>query len=487
MGNSQATPVRTNPTIPFTILNPITPKNYTVYVVLGLSFGDEGKGKVMESYLIDKKTNTKAKYSIRFNGGNNAGHTIICSSTDPHLFMTEEKKIEYSGEMVKFATHQLPSGILFGIPGIIGYNCVVNLMELFEEISVIAIQLGRTFQEIADLLTIVPEAHLITPNHVNEDRQNNIVGTTGKGIGPTYAAKALRKGIRIGYYVADPYHYNDMNDITEEIKGLSILSFTNGTIFGIKIKSINNLISSLNDNDVVVMEGAQGYALDNTRGRTYPYVTSSDCTVGTPCSYGFNLTNLIPIGCSKAYKTYVGSLHMEEGFDEKNRLAGKGELLRQLGKECGVTTGRPRQCMMMNLDEEIEALQINQIKEWIINKSDILDRYNILLEKLDTYVRTGMVCGSDEDTILLQQYINDTKDNHQLYCEMIETGAYTLQYKYNILKFNTWNEMRAHITNAVENNSCLPNLERIIWYACAESNVDLVEEPRYRMLAWSMD
>ena len=106
------------------------PNHYKVFVVLGADWGDEGKGKVMPYYICEQ--GKKARFTIRFNGGPNAGHTIYMRPDHPQLFITEKKKEEYDGKTIKFATHQVPSGVIFGVQSIIGKKCVVDLEKLYK-------------------------------------------------------------------------------------------------------------------------------------------------------------------------------------------------------------------------------------------------------------------------------------------------------------------------------------------------------------------
>ena len=168
--------------------------NYSVFVILGNQYGDEGKGKVMRRYLVDGEE--KARYCIRFNGGPNAGHTLYVDPTDPDLFINPEKIDKYDKD-IKFATHQVPSGVIFGIKCKIGHGCVLDLKKMYDEIITVSDQLGVSYKEIAKLINISPNAHLILPEHVEEDNKNNKVGTTGSGIGPVYSDKALRCGLSV--------------------------------------------------------------------------------------------------------------------------------------------------------------------------------------------------------------------------------------------------------------------------------------------------
>ena len=453
----------------------ITPthKNYKVFVVLGADWGDEGKGKVMPYYICGQ--GKKARFTIRFNGGPNAGHTIYVNPDHPELFITKDKHNEYGTKTIKFATHQVPSGAIFGVQSIIGKNCVVDLVKLYDEIVTVAGQLGRTYDEIANLITITPEAHIIMPWHVKEDQENNKVGTTGTGIGPAYCAKARRDGFRVEQYYLQ-FSEERCKELTDAIKALPATSFTNNKIIGITIKSCNDLVKQLEDGDVIVMEGAQGFYLDPNQG-DYPYVTSSDCTVAGCMTYGFDWNNIFPVCCSKACPTYVGALQMEEGFEQDVRPSGMGELLRLLGKEYGVTTGRRRQCLVFNLDRVIYALQTNQCSTWILSKSDILDSYALILQKLQDYLDTERFSFTEsktEEQQILEDYVLETHNNTELFKRLIAEGAYRLTFKGNGIKFQSGEEMRGYISAVLKleaKKGFLPKLHEIMWWDTPSSEI----------------
>jgi adenylosuccinate synthase len=420
----------------------------------------------------------KAKFCVRFNGGPNAGHTVYVRANDPYLFINPEKTT--TQKIIKFATHQVPTGVLFGITSIIGYNCVVDLEKLYYEIQEIALQLGKTYQQVASLITITPEAHVILPWHIEKDRKNNKVGTTGTGIGPCYADKAYRRGYRIIDYYQNPnqYIYNHadkekkLQELTKKLTELST-SFTNNMICGVQIKSCKNISKELVDNDVVVMEGAQGYHLDINHGQ-YPFVTSSDCTIAAVCSYGFDLSHIHSIGVSKAYQTYVGANIKEANFNDKQLYSGDAELLRLLGKEYGVTTGRRRQCLPLNMDLDFEALRINQTRQWIISISDILDVYQTTLSTLQTYCETQQLPepNTDYNKVLIEYITNVGKDNYPHFQHIINNGAYQLIYQNQMHKFQSWSQMKEFITTLISTEQ-LPHLQKVIWWNHQASEVTI--------------
>jgi adenylosuccinate synthase len=431
-----------------------------VYVVLGNQFGDEGKGKLMRVFLVGTDGRVLARFSIRVNGGPNAGHTIKLIRSDPALWVGPE--FVRNDQPIKFATHQLPSGILFGVPGIIGYNCVVDLFKLEKEIAEVAALLCRTVEEVQALLTIAPCAQLITDESIAEDRANNKVGTTGTGIGPTYSKKALRTGTQIGDRTA---HYPVPASMPR------VLGHNNTnvcTLGAITVAPINGLLESLGEGDVVVIEGAQGIWLDIDLG-AYPHVTSSDCTIASACKYGLDLEDMVAAGISKAAMTYVGSKQMEPGFVQNEPHTGNMEMLRLIGQEYGVTTGRRRQVLTLDMDLEIDALHINQCRYWVVNKSDVLEPFQRALDmaKAGTLAEHG-------ETEELKAY-----GQHLLaHPELIATlppSAYQFKRGTRVETFTSWTDMKEAIQTVIGQavkERRLPKLTDILFYDAPESDVD---------------
>jgi adenylosuccinate synthase len=295
-------------------------------IVLGCSFGDEGKGKVVYDLLKKNKYNM----CIRFNGSGNAGHTI---------YEDDEK----------FVVHQLPVGILLkNVYNLISSDCLIDIVRLKSEINEIK---GKGI-EIEGRLFISKACHIITPECIDYDRKNNLIGTTGSGIGPTFSQKMLRIGKRV-------------EDFSEEINSL-----------GVQIVDMRKFWFSdfvRNNIKTVLLEGAQGFELDINWTNNYPYCTSSTCTLGGAINTGIPLNSIRHIyGIAKAYDTYVGAFKFqpEEFNDELNKIG-------DVGKEYGATTGRRRQCNFLNLDNLIESLKINSCNHCIINKLDILKEVSI--------------------------------------------------------------------------------------------------------------
>jgi adenylosuccinate synthase len=282
-------------------------------VVLGIQHGDEAKGKVTH-YLSKNKDYT---HVLRFNGGCNAGHTIY-----------------HEGR--KFVTHHIPAGVFYGIKSIIGPGCVISPKHFFEEVR----ELQEAGIQIHGKLFIAKNAHVITEMHLNEEITENKIGTTRRGNGPAYRDKYARKGIRAGELNTLSSY---MIDLYEEFHGDQAIK--------------------------VLCEGAQGFGLDVDWG-DYPYVTSSHCGLGSVFLNAVSPRWLRDVwGVAKIYETYVGAKSFEP--DEPIFQA-----LRDLGEEYGATTGRPRQCNWLNLDELRKNIILNSVNKLVINKMDIMRDLN---------------------------------------------------------------------------------------------------------------
>jgi adenylosuccinate synthase len=284
----------------------------TIDAVIGLSRGDEGKGKVCH-YLLSKGDYT---HVLRYGGGGNAGHTIY-----------------HKGK--KFVTHQVPAGVFYGITSVIGNGCVINTDKLFQELEYLE-QGGVSARK---HLKIARNAHVIQPEHLLEDGQDTSIGTTRTGNGPCYRDKYARRGL--------------LAQDCPELKEFLV--------------DMHEEFYPEDDKDLVVLaEGAQGFYLDVDWGK-YPYVTSSHCGIGSVLLNGFNHKQIRRVyGVAKAYETYVGA----DKFEPFDPTFGR---IRELGQEYGATTGRPRQCNWLNIDEVIKAAQMNGVDEVLFNKLDVLD------------------------------------------------------------------------------------------------------------------
>lgn len=319
-------------------------------IVLGCSFGDEGKGKVVYDLLKKNGYNL----CVRFNGSGNAGHTIYENDN-------------------KFVVHQLPVGILLqNVYNLISSDCLVDISRLKSELD----ELKEKGINTAGRLFISKSCHIITSESIEYDRQNNKVGTTGSGIGPTFSQKMLRIGKRV-------------EDFYEEI-----------TRLGVEIVDMRKFwFSEFVKNNIkkVLLEGAQGFELDINWTNNYPYCTSSTCTIGGAINSGIPLKSIKDVyGVAKAYDTYVGAYKFQpEEFNDQLNIIG------DLGKEYGSTTGRRRQCNFLNLDNLIESLKINSCTKCIINKVDILNQASIYKLYYNNTLETF------SDLIEMQSFIAD--------------------------------------------------------------------------------
>lgn len=282
-------------------------------VVLGLSYGDEGKGKICHSLLEQNKYT----HVVRFNGGHNAGHTIYHNSK-------------------KLITHIIPSGVFYGIKSIIGPGCVVDVEKLFREIDYLEDNGIKT----EGLIYIAKNAHIILEEHLAEDVTDTSIGTTRTGNGPCYRDKYARKGVRAEEIdILQPY----LIDIFEEFYG------------------------SNNRNVKILAEGAQAFHLDIDWG-DYPYVTSSHCGIGSVLLNGFNHKQIRNVyGIIKAYDTYVGA----KDFQPADEIF---ERIQQEGQEFGATTGRKRKCNWLNWNNIQKAIRMNGVNKLVVNKVDILEK-----------------------------------------------------------------------------------------------------------------
>ena len=334
-----------------------------VDVLLGLQWGDEGKGKV-----VDVLT---PKYDViaRFQGGPNAGHTL-----------------EFEGE--KYVLRSIPSGIFQGGKVNIIGNGVVLAPDLFmQEVK----ELEKSGHNLKDRLKISTKAHLIMPTHRLIDaaqeakKGKNKVGTTGKGIGPTYTDKISRTGLRVGdildnfkekYEAHKAAHLDQLKalnytdfDITEiEKTWLEGIEFMKNFQFVEGEYAVNNY---LKEGKSVLCEGAQGTMLDVDFG-SYPFVTSSNTICAGACSgLGIGPNKIGDVfGIMKAYCTRVGSGPFPtELFDEE------GKKIRDLGHEYGAVTGRERRCGWIDLVALKYAIMINGVTKLIMMKSDVLDTF----------------------------------------------------------------------------------------------------------------
>lgn len=342
-------------------------KTGKVDVLLGLQWGDEGKGKV-----VDVLT---PKYDViaRFQGGPNAGHTL-----------------EFEGQ--KYVLRSIPSGIFQGGKVNIIGNGVVLAPDLFMEE---ARELEKSGHELKSRLHISKKAHLIMPTHRILDRAveaakgKNKVGTTGKGIGPAYTDKTSRNGLRVGDILDDFASKYEVHK-QRHLNILKALGWTDFESFeetekkwmeGIDYLRQFNIVDSehevnglLRDGKTILCEGAQGTMLDVDFG-SYPFVTSSNTICAGACiglGIGPNKVGNV-YGIMKAYCTRVGSGPFPtELFDET------GQAIRDLGHEYGAVTGRERRCGWIDLVQLRYSIMINGVTKLIMMKSDVLDSFDTI-------------------------------------------------------------------------------------------------------------
>lgn len=336
------------------------------YAVLGAQWGDEGKGKIIDVLARD------ADIVARFSGGNNAGHTVV-------------------NEDGEFSFHIIPCGVFWpDTVNLIGNGVVVDPDVLLDEIDSLTAQ-GIDIQ---DRLVVSDRAHLIMPYHVALDvlaeqaRGSSAIGTTGKGIGPTYADKAARTGIRAA----------DLLDVEALLPRLErIMEYNNAVITKVYggepvstaevfdkcrqwaermtpfIAPVEKIVhNALKANKNILLEGAQGALLDLDHG-TYPFVTSSNPTVGGACiGLGMSPIHIDGItGVFKAYSTRVGG-----GPLPTELLDTTGEAIRNLAQEFGVTTGRPRRVGWFDGVAARYSVEVNGYTSAILTRLDVLDGFD---------------------------------------------------------------------------------------------------------------
>lgn len=331
-----------------------------VAVVLGLNYGDEGKGKV-STFLAGNSDIT-----LRCTGGNNAGHTV-----------------EFNGEKIVF--HLIPSGILNNIDSVIGNGVVIDPKVLFEEIDVLN-------QHNVDLskLHISTRAHIIFPYHVEEDKLQEFlkgddkVGTTARGIGPCYMDKANRIGFRVIDMYSENFERKLRRNILNKNKVFELYDFPlldedeivkDYLEYRDKMKpyvmdTVSFLHKALDNNKNIICEGAQATMLDMDLG-DYPMVTSSNPTIGgIQTGSGLGASDITDVyGVCKAYASRVG----EGPFitEQNNEI---GDTIRELGHEYGATTKRPRRCGWIDLVALKYAVRVNGVTGLALNHLDTIGK-----------------------------------------------------------------------------------------------------------------
>lgn len=397
-------------------------------VVVGTQWGDEGKGKVVD--VLSEHADT----IVRFQGGNNAGHTVIVN-----------------GE--KFILHLLPSGVLHQeAKCVIGPGVVVDPFVLLEEIRMLE-ERGLS----CDHIRISDRAHIIMPYHIYQDELQEQhsgakkIGTTKRGIGPCYADKYARHGIRMcdlkDFAVFEEKARRflaDKNLLFTQIYGgeamdademIARFSAIRDQIVGRLCESVSEVNRDLDEGKDVLFEGAQAAMLDINYG-TYPYVTSSSPTSAGVCTGAGVAPSRISqvIGVVKAYSTRVGEGPFVTELNDET-----GERIRANGGEFGATTGRPRRCGWLDLNVVKHAALINGLTDIVLTKIDVLSgldelyvcvaydvdgvRYDYMPSSLEDIARARPVYqvfdGWDED-ITKAATFDELPENCQAYVRFIE-------------------------------------------------------------------
>ena len=392
--------------------------------LIGTHWGDEGKGKVVDVL------SENAKACVRFQGGHNAGHTLVINDK-------------------KFILHLIPSGILRdNVKSVIGNGVVVSLDALITEIT----ELEENGITLSNKLFISENCHLILPTHIALDqaRERKLgkksIGTTGRGIGPSYEDKISRKGIRL----------LDLKNESIFLKKLdSLMEYHNFILenyFNAKCIDTNSVARELLEkyykiskyiidtdeyiNDLckeggVVFEGAQGTMLDVDHG-TFPYVTSSNTTLsGVVSGTGANMSLIkYGLGITKAYSTRVG--HGPFPSELHNDI---GQKIGKIGGEIGATTGRTRRCGWLDLKVLKKSIRLNNLSGIALTKIDVLDNFDEISICVDygsinyeTFEVENLkfikLHGWNESTVGITKY-NDLPKNAKAYIETIEKLADT--------------------------------------------------------------
>ena len=335
----------------------------TTLVAVGAQWGDEGKGKIVD-WLAPM-----AQLVVRFQGGNNAGHTLVVDGEQTVL-------------------HVVPAGVLNPATiNVIGPGVVVDPGVVLGELE----QLKRKGAlRDPSRVRISGRAHLILPWHIALDKareaaaRGKAIGTTGRGIGPAYEDKVARRGIRVAD-LRQPEDLAERIHRVAELKNFELRDFYKQEpidpdalleqciVWGRELEPYIDhtervLDRALQDGKHVLFEGAQGTFLDIDHG-TYPYVTSSNCVAGAVCAgAGIGPTGIDRVlGITKAYTTRVG-----EGPFPSEETGALGEKLRKLGSEFGATTGRPRRCGWLDVVMLREAATVNGFTQLAVNKLDVL-------------------------------------------------------------------------------------------------------------------
>jgi adenylosuccinate synthase len=307
-------------------------------ILVGLQWGDEGKGKITNA-LADQY-----QWIVRYQGGDNAGHTVYIDGK-------------------KFVTHSIPTGILnSNCKVVITHGCVVNIPEIIKEVKL----LEKTGISFKDRFYLSENAHLITPEHLRQDKSNQVkFGSTGKGIGPAYRDKIYRAGLRV----------KDYSQLIDEDK--------------IIVTDTRKLLrDAIYKGDKVLFEGAQAVMLDIEMG-TYPHVTSSPCIASyAPAGSGLPLTffkHSIILGVAKAYTTRIGTGPFPSEIHDKK----VAQNIQFTGKEYGATTGRLRRVGWLDIPQLKYACEVNGISGIALTKLDIFSEADYEIKVATEYKING--------------------------------------------------------------------------------------------------
>ncbi len=383
--------------------------------VLGLSFGDEGKGKIVD-YLSQE-------YDVvaRFSGGDNAGHTI------------------YTKDGKKIVLHLIPSGILNDCINVIGNGVALNPVSLREEIQMLE-SLGV---DVKSKLIISDKASILLPTHIKFDSSFEIqkgkmaIGSTRKGIGPCYTDKIARRGFRIKDIFESNFEDRFKSKYLEDLQTIAyinrtdidyshdeIKNFFNAVEFikGYRIEQTETLINKyLDEGKSILAEGAQAAGLDIEFG-TYPYVTSSLTTTSGVClGLGVSPKRIGTVyGVIKAYTTRVGNGPLTtELFDEN------GEFISKNGNEVGATTGRKRRCGWLDLEQIKYASMICGVDQIIMTKSDILsglDEVKYYNGEYKSFKGWGKLLRTGLDSNFIE-YVDSVQNELQIPITILSLGA----------------------------------------------------------------
>ena len=307
-------------------------------ILVGLQWGDEGKGKITDA-LSDQY-----QWIVRYQGGDNAGHTVYIDGK-------------------KFVTHSIPTGILNpNCKVVITHGCVVNIPEMIKEVNL----LEKTGISFKDRFYLSENAHLITPEHLRQDKSNKVkFGSTGKGIGPAYRDKIYRAGLRV----------KDYSQLIDEDK--------------IIVTDTRKLLrDAIYKGDKVLFEGAQAVMLDIEMG-TYPHVTSSPCIASyAPAGSGLPLTffkHSIILGVAKAYTTRIGTGPFPSEIHDKK----VAQNIQFTGKEYGATTGRLRRVGWLDIPQLKYACEVNGVSGIALTKLDIFSEADYEIKVATEYKING--------------------------------------------------------------------------------------------------